>query len=309
MRPSTGIVISGASGFVGYPLFYKLYKDHNVVYLARHPSQTLPISRFIQLDEHLASLSNFLRDNHVDTFIHLAGLAHNKKVNNSRPTRSDFFRVNTCLTHHLASICSKYGVKQFIYMSSVAVHGSIASRYEPATPRSPLRPVSDYGISKLSAEYSIQNICSLSNMNYVILRPPLIYAKDCMIGNIAKLKSVISMGIPVPFADLDNMRAFVSLDNIVELIALLLNFKGVERLVLIPCDPVHYSTGEFVTLFSRYAGLRDAKLVCGSRLAASLARIKNDSLYSSLFADFCVRDDQYTTIGWSPVNTLQFEYY
>lgn len=303
------VLISGATGFVGSSLFRALSNSYDLYYFARCQSSQLPLPSFVPLDYNFYSLREFLGCNQVFAFIHLAGLAHNRKIDGGGPRRTHFLNSNVRLTRDLANLCALFGVHKFIYMSSVAVYGPVVPRHDPATPDSPLMPVTDYGISKLAAEHAILQVCSANKMSCIILRPPLVYSRDCSIGNLKILRTCISNGIPLPFAGIHNKRAFVSLDNVVSLIAYLLRCDLVDNgpLILLPSDPSHYSTPEFIKLFSRYAGLCDPIVIGGSWLVAEIFRARSPGLHFSLFGDFCVYDQFLTSIDWKPVCSLYSE--
>jgi nucleoside-diphosphate-sugar epimerase len=59
-------------------------------------------------------------------------------------------------------------------------------------------PIDEYAISKYEAELVLQDISSNSNLEIVIVRPPLIYCTGFK-GNFYRLLGLVHSCIPLPF--------------------------------------------------------------------------------------------------------------
>jgi UDP-glucose 4-epimerase len=75
---------------------------------------------------------------------------------------------------NLLEACLEAGVKQFIYLSSGGTVYGIPETL-PIGENHPTRPISAYGISKLTVEKYVQMYSYLHNMNFVIFRPSVPY--------------------------------------------------------------------------------------------------------------------------------------
>ena len=94
-------------------------------------------------------------------------------------------------------------------------------------------PLDNYGISKLEAENLLKTFCIGNNINFVILRPPLVYGAGVK-GNLKKLMYYIDKNIPLPIIKTANNRSLISLRNLVSaliIVALNDNANGQTYLV------------------------------------------------------------------------------
>lgn len=146
----------------------------------------------------------------VYAIIHLAGLAHD--IKNTRQ-EDDYFKVNRDLTQELFRVFSESNCEKFIYFSSVkASADSLGERI--LKEEDPPKPGTPYGKSKLEAERLIITASeNLPNKKYYILRPTMIHGPGNK-GNLNLLYKMISKGIPYPFGAFNNLRSFLSIDNL-----------------------------------------------------------------------------------------------
>ena len=99
--------------------------------------------------------------------IHLAARAHMKDKENDK-TEKIFHHTNVDGTKNLASAAVKYGIKRFIYLSSVKAM-SEESGIQPLNENMAPNPRDAYGRSKLKAEQVLLEISKLTKMEVVIL--------------------------------------------------------------------------------------------------------------------------------------------
>jgi nucleoside-diphosphate-sugar epimerase len=151
----------------------------------------------------------------IEVVVHAAARAH--RVDESHEDPITLYRqANTDATLNLARQAADAGVKRLIFTSTIGVHGA-ETRGERLSENSPIIPHSPYAQSKYEAELGLRNLEQVTNMEVVIIRPPLIYGTDPP-GNLAKLLEMVSRGWPLPFGLVRNKRTLVALDNIVDLI-------------------------------------------------------------------------------------------
>ena len=159
MKPT--IFITGAGGFAGNQLLAKLdisryrkiycleLKQENVQIPASIPSDIIEVVEGNLMDP--STYQEKLKE--VDSVIHLAALT-------GKANPGDYFKINAYGTMLLLDRCKEAGVKNFLFISSIAVAFKNKHRYF-------------YAHSKEQAENYVKN----SGLNYTILRPTMIMGK------------------------------------------------------------------------------------------------------------------------------------
>lgn len=229
-KRQTRVLVTGASGFIGRELIESLSVFHfyHVSCLLRRKIDVPHVQQILIQDLELIAETDYLFDN-IDVVIHLAAIAHT----NTR-SEQEFYRVNACATSHLASIAAKAGVKRFIFLSSIGVNGTFSN--VPFTSLSEPVPTEAYARSKLDAEIQLQDLANRSEMEVVIIRPPLVYGKNAP-GNFGKLVSLVESGIPLPFGSVNAKRSFLAVDNLINFIELCINHpKAANKIFLVSDD-------------------------------------------------------------------------
>ena len=173
----------------------------------------------------------------VDTVIHLAARAHVMEDTAADPA-AVFDRINHLGTARLASQAAAAGVRRFVFMSSVKVHGDDSEA--PLTARHPVAPTDPYGRSKLAAEQALTRYSG--RMNVVILRPPLVYGPGVK-GNFLSLLRLADRGLPLPLGGLNNKRSLIYVGNLADAILAALR---VESGIYLPSDHDDVSTSELI---------------------------------------------------------------
>ena len=79
-----------------------------------------------------------------------------------------YYRNNTMNTCNLLSVAIEAGVKQFIFSSTAAVYGNVASA--PVREDAPTVPISPYGSSKLMSEIILHDAGKAHGLRFVVLR-------------------------------------------------------------------------------------------------------------------------------------------
>jgi nucleoside-diphosphate-sugar epimerase len=167
------VLITGASGFVGYHLIEAALQSNLEVYAAiRSNSQTDHLKhlaiRYINLDyKNLSALKQQLTDINPDYIIHAAGVT-------SARSQAEYNDINATNTHNLASAAAEVGgnLKKFVLIGSLAAIGPLKSLNGIITEATIPHPVTAYGRSKLLAEEQLRTV---KNISYTILRPTAVY--------------------------------------------------------------------------------------------------------------------------------------
>jgi len=149
----------------------------------------------------------------VAVVVYLAGLAH---LPDEAPTAAaeTFTRVNAEGTACLAAAAAVAGVRRLILMSSALVHGE-ASPGRPLTEDVEPVPAGPYARSKLDSERRLVAAARDSPLQWVILRPPLVYGSDAK-GNFRRLLGLVRTGFPLPLGAATAPRTFIGIDNLAD---------------------------------------------------------------------------------------------
>lgn len=215
------VAVTGASGFVGQALVRRLGPDYGqrVVALTRTPFAGAPAGTpqiLVPDVQSPAGWDNAFRG--VDVVVHTAARVHVMRDGASDPL-AEYRKVNLHGTCNVASHAAQAGVRRFVFISSIKVHGERTSPGLPFRAGDTPAPQDPYGQSKLEAEQALRALCHGAGMELVVIRPPLVYGPGVG-GNFATLMRWVRRGWPLPLGAVnDNRRSLVALDNLVDLIA------------------------------------------------------------------------------------------
>jgi nucleoside-diphosphate-sugar epimerase len=190
----------------------------------------------------------------IDTVIHLAARAHVMRDASLDPL-SEFRKVNVAATRNLACQAAAAGVKRMIFMSSIKVHGECGRFSESDAPA----PQDAYGVSKHEAETTLREIAGQSRLEFVIVRPPLVYGPGVK-ANFQALIGAVARGLPLPLGAINNCRSLVSRDNLVDFVLRCTSHPAAANEAFLVSDGEDLSTPELVRRLARAMG-RPARLV------------------------------------------------
>lgn len=251
------ILITGAAGFVGRELVAQLRAEGTCRFRLALRGQPLP-SDMEALCEHIqvgdiGGNTNWDRAlDDVSVVVHLAARAHIVRDYANDPLLA-FRETNLHGTKQLALVASKRGVKRFIYVSSIGVNGLQTKVNKPFTELDEPHPHNAYAISKWEAEESLKAVSQASDMEFVIIRPPLVYGKDAP-GNFGQLVRMVRAGIPLPLAAVHNLRSFVALDNLVDFILVCCRQTNAANQTFLVADGHDVSTPDLIAGIARGSG-------------------------------------------------------
>ena len=244
------VLITGASGFVGRHLAPVLARDGwTVRRTVRQPSSDhddFLINSIGPDTDWSAALDG------ADAVVHLAAHVHRPR---SESDTGLYGAVNTEGTSNLARCAGQAGVRQFVFVSTVLVHGRSSDGRAPFSERDVPTPEGAYGMSKAAAEDGLKDLARAGNMRITVIRSPLVYGSGAK-GNFSTLLRAVRRGIPLPFASIDNRRAFLSVDNLASFIAMRLAAQDENFEVFLLADAEQVSTPEFVRRLAKAAGVK-----------------------------------------------------
>lgn len=239
------IIVSGANGFVGRELCRTLSDNQFEVYAVVRNSinKILAEKCFVVRDlVDKASWENELVG--VDCVIHLAARVHIMKDTADDPY-SKFKKMNVDATMRLAHSAVDAGVKRFIYVSSIKVNGEETSASQVFKADDTPNPIGPYALSKLQAEKELLELSTTSELEVVVIRPPLVYSPGVK-ANFMTMMRWLDKGIPLPLGAVHNKRSFVALDNLVDLIMICINHPAAANEIFLVSDGEDLSTTELL---------------------------------------------------------------
>jgi nucleoside-diphosphate-sugar epimerase len=257
------ILVTGATGFVGSRLLAS--KDalaHCIQF--RAVTRSLLEKPFSNIEQFLVSditektdWTNALLD--VDTVVHLAARVHvmDDRSNNSL---EEYRKANVINTLNLAKQAAAAGVKRFIFISSIKVNGEKTKPGEPFTEDSIPQPEDPYGISKLEAEDGIREICNATNMQYILIRPPLIYGPGVG-ANYQRLMNLVQKRLPLPLGGIVNKRSMLALDSLIDFILLAAKHPKAANQLFLLSDKQSFSTPQLIEHIAKCMGYSSARLI------------------------------------------------
>jgi nucleoside-diphosphate-sugar epimerase len=209
------ILITGANGFVGRSLCSAFLREGHLVRgaIRQSVSDVFPYGvEYVQVGEINETTDWSAALAGIDVLVHLAARVHVMHDTAADPL-TEFQRVNTAGTEHLAISAAANGVKRLVYVSSIKVNGEETQGEGKFSELDVPSPQDPYGISKWKAELVLHRVASETGLEVVIVRPPLVYGPGVK-GNFASMLKVLSWRIPIPLASVANHRDLVYVENL-----------------------------------------------------------------------------------------------
>lgn len=259
------ILVTGASGFVGRALCKRLVSDGYKVTAATRgveANQADPALHYIQVadvsgaTDWTAALSPFVGGTRfpVDCIVHCAGRAHVMGEGQAFQN-NPYFETNVFGTEQLAKAAASAGVGRFVFLSSIKVNGEETLDLKSFSEGDLPSPEDDYGRSKWEAEKRLWGVSYASDMGVTVVRMPLVYGPGVK-GNLARLLSAVSRGLPLPLGRADNRRAMIGVSNLVDFLVRCVWHPSAVGKTFLVSDSEEVSTGELVRLMALGMGRR-----------------------------------------------------
>ena len=304
------ILVTGAHGFVGSALVRRLTTEsgHAVIGAVRSLEHgAAPVGakhdvalRWVELGDlaGAALAPDVFAD--IDVIVHCAARVHVMHEVNVDPLAA-FRAVNVNGTLKLAQAAALAGVKRFVFLSSVKVHGESTTGTRPLTAEAPLCPADAYARSKLEAEKALLKLAAETGLEVVIVRSPLVYGPGVK-ANFRSMMVWLDRGVPLPLGAIRNRRSLVALDNLVDLLTVCLDHPRAAGQAFLVSDGEDLSTTELLRRLGVALG-KPARLVPVPAVLLSSAgallgkRAVTERLCGSLQLDIVKTR---SLLGWSP---------
>ena len=284
------ILITGANGFIGQHLIQhsNLNKSALILLTRRKINRPLPpgaaniIVDLNDLDKCKAALSS----HQIDTVIHLAASVHQNQT--STIITDDLKQININFTSNLAKMCINQGLKRFIFMSSIGVHG-FNSHSMAINETQTFEPQNAYTKSKVLAEESLNKIfLSQSNCKLNIIRPPMVYGPNSL-GSFRLLIKALQLHLPLPFKNVHNQKSFISINNLTDFIIRLLETEALGNEVFTVADKEIISTSELIQILKMHLNSKTYSYACPQSLIKIFFHLLHkENLYQSLYGNSAI---------------------
>lgn len=240
--------ITGATGFTGGALATRLAREgHHVRCLARSQDHLPAEANIVPI------VGEFDQDGVIEQLVEGCDcVIHTAAMFRENGTREEFERVNEGMTRALLRGARAAGVKRFVHLSTVGVHGSVST--VPADENAAFDPQDDYQETKLSAEQFCRAEMAAASPEIVIIRPCAIYGP----GDTRMLKMFRMVQSRVFFfvGSFDAWFHAVYIDDLVDAILLAARAPNAAGETFIIGGARYYRLQEFVERVAQAVGAR-----------------------------------------------------
>ena len=236
------VFLTGGTGFVGAAVLNRLVELEHVPIVVRR----LNSKRINEFEEMIIETIDPKTDwkdslSDCEVVIHCAARVHIMTDSSANPL-DEFREVNTYGTLNLAQQAAEAGAKRFIYISSIKVSGESTELGKPFKSGDSFIPTDPYGLSKYEAEVGLRKIASRTDMEVVIIRPPLVYGSGVK-ANFASLMKWVNKGVLLPLGGIkQNKRSLVAIENLVDLIVTCIDQPNAANQTFLVSDDDDIST-------------------------------------------------------------------
>lgn len=246
-------LVTGASGFIGSRIFNELKNQKlQCIGIGRRELQEL---NYIQCDlNDPEALRKVLKG--ITCVVHCAGYAHAFKTP-SREASEKTWLINYMGTKNVIEISAEMGVKKYINLSSVKAMGDPGQKCVDESWE--LKPDTDYGKSKLAAEYITSEVGRQNLINVINLRLSMVYGFGGK-GNMERMANLISKGLFPPLPETKNHRSLIHVDDVVDLILQILRNENILNNTFIVTGPDSPSGREIYDEIRNLYGFKKQKI-------------------------------------------------
>lgn len=290
------LLFTGGSGFLGNNVMPLLKEKYEVTTCGITPEDII--------NANLAKAVPELPE-HYDIVLHAAGKAH--VVPKTEAEKQQFFDINYQGTVNLCQALEKVGVpRALVFISTVAVYGCESG--ELITEKHLLQGWTPYALSKIQAEFYLEQWCKEHDVTLGILRPSLLAGKNAP-GNLGSMVKGVKKGFYMNIAGGKVVKSILMAEDIASLLPLVAEKGGTYNV----CDTRQPSFGELSVSVAQQLGKRKplnipywmawclAKVgdLLGSKAPINSYKLKKMT-QSLTFSNEKARKE----LGWEPMDVL-----
>lgn len=306
MSKGSIVLVTGAAGFVGSALLMRMLAEGlSPRAVTRRLELPFPVGVQTTLGGELGSNFDWRPAMEgCNAVIHAAARVH--VMHENEPNPLDSFRlVNVAGTERLARAAVDAGVKRFIYISSIKVNGEGAGRNPTFTEADAPAPQDPYGVSKWEAEQALHRIAKNTDLEIIIVRPPLVYGPGVG-GNFIRLLGWVTRGAPLPLAAVRNRRSLVYVGNLVDALITCVTHANAKGNTYLISDGDDVSTAELIRRIAAAVGKQPRLFPMPEAALRMLGKLTGKSAEVSRLVDSLVVNSSKirTELGWQPPYSL-----
>jgi len=215
--------VTGVPGWLGTPLAEALVRGARFRAISTEPWRVRAITQpgvdpspVERLGEDIEIVRADLRDARAvadicrgaDVVFHAAGIIHPRRV-------QELYDINVAGTQNILASAVAARSKRFVLVSSNSPAGLNETAARLMSEDDPPRPYLNYGLSKLQAEWRVNDMHRAGRIEGVIVRPCWFYGPNQPLRQTRFFK-MIKGGHPVIFGRGDNLRSMSYIDNTVQ---------------------------------------------------------------------------------------------
>ena len=296
------ILVTGASGFIGRSLCRTFLARGFRVRAAIRSSNaiaSLPRGVSVSIVGDIGPSTDWQEalKEPLHAVVHLAARAHRLRDDAADP-EAEFHRVNALGTHRLAEATLGHA-RRFVFVSSIAAVSSCAD--DVIDERTPCRPQTPYGRSKLAAERLLHEVADGTSMETVVVRPPAVYGPDNP-GRFAQLFRLVAAEYPLPLGGLRNRRSFIYVENLVDALVRAVTHPAAAGETFVVSDGEDVSVSQLVEMVARQMGRRVRLWPAPERLLKLGGRVlRKTTLVDSVIGSLAIDASKFRRmLAWNP---------
>ncbi|MEO5672869.1 MAG: NAD-dependent epimerase/dehydratase family protein [Ramlibacter sp.] len=255
------VLVTGGTGNVGVALLRCLAKEPGMQLRAAvraAPASPVPSCEYVMIGDLGAGADLTGIAQGCDVVVHTAARVHMMEED-AATSATAYTGTNVAGTLRVAEEAARARVRRFIFISTVKVHGESTQACEPFREENSPAPQGPYAVSKLEAEAGLRVLCAKAGMEFVIVRPPLVYGPGVG-ANFLALAQAVQRRLPLPLGAVHNHRSLVGIDNLVSFLRLCMDHPAAANEVFLVSDGRDLSSPDLVRGLAKAMG-RPARLL------------------------------------------------